>query len=216
MSGRHAKRGASVRFTPEQQRRVDAAAKLLVGLATDGHIVSLFGCTGPTLLRGLAVAHSCGKFAAVPILFVLLEAMACLGIRAEQAQCHQFNARLLVSSMQRAVSAAVPIFAQHYVLTQPTYTALLHQALDVNGLLTSFVTPGWLGQGLRSRAVLREFEAHTSKLAATFGRCRLSPILHISFNLRAHRHYVHAKVVLSSALRYASAAVRALLNGDVG
>ena len=216
MSGRHAKRGASVRFTPAQQRRVDAAAKLLVGLATDGHIVSLFGCTGPTLLRGLAVAHSCDKFAAVPILFVLLEAMACLGVRAEQAQCHQFNARLLVSSMQRAVSAAVPIFAQHYVLTQPTYTALLHQALDVNGLLTSFMTPGWLGQGLRSRAVLREFEAHTSKLAATFGRCRLSPILHISFNLRAHRHYVHEKVVLSGALRYASAAVRALLNGDVG
>ena len=107
------------------------------------------------------------------------------------------------------------MFARHYQLTLPTTRALIQHAFTINKLIASFSRPGWLGQGLRSKWVMRQFVSHSKKLASIFGECRLPEIVHLSYNLRATHQYVHEKVVQSGALRYAAAAVGALVKGEV-
>lgn len=107
------------------------------------------------------------------------------------------------------------VFARHYQLTLPTTRALIQHTFAINKLISSFSRPGWLGQGLRSKWVMRQFVSHSKKLASVFGTCRMPEILHLSYNLRATHKYVHEKVVQSGALRYAAAAVGALVKGEV-
>lgn len=107
-SPRSTLRRRRLRFTPGQQQEIAVAEKELADLASPATLRHMFGCTATQLVNGLAATHEAAKLARVPLVYVLLEALACLGIRAERAQCHQFNSRLLVSSMQRAVGAAYP------------------------------------------------------------------------------------------------------------